>query len=391
MYNFEDILQRRNNGSKKWNEEYIEKRFKVKDAANYYPLFIADMDFKLPKEVIEPLMEFIALGDFGYFDIKEEFYNSILKWYKDRYKSEIKREWIVPSIGALSTMNVMVDKLFKKGDSILVFTPAYGPFKDVVLNNRMNLVSYKMKLNNNKYTLDFKEVKALVEKEDIKGLIICNPHNPSGRCWSKEEINEIINICMEKNIIIISDEVHGDLDLGNNFNTFSDYLNQYKNIIVLSSPNKTFNIAGLEISTFLCNNEEMRNSLEEELSKRKLHPNRVGTRALTLCYENGSLWVDELIKNIKENLDLTLDMLNVDGISTMAPDAGYLLWVKFDNISDIDDFIIKLAQEKKVLLETGSRFIKDHEGYLRINVATSKAILKEAIPMVVEFYKEYIK
>ena len=91
MYNFEDILQRRNNGSKKWNEEYIKKRFKVKDAANYYPLFIADMDFKLPKEVIEPLMEFIALGDFGYFDIKEEFYNSILKWYKDRYKSEIKR------------------------------------------------------------------------------------------------------------------------------------------------------------------------------------------------------------------------------------------------------------------------------------------------------------
>ena len=391
MYNFEDILQRRNNGSKKWNEEYIEKRFKIKDAANYYPLFIADMDFRLPKEVMEPLMEFIALGDFGYFDIKEEFYNSILKWYKDRYKSEIKREWIVPSIGALSTMNVMVDKLFKKGDNILVFTPAYGPFKDVILNNDMNLVSYKMKLNNNRYSLEFKEVKALVEKEDIKGLIICNPHNPSGRCWNKEEINEIINICMEKNIIIISDEVHGDLDLGNNFNTFSNYLNQYKNIIVLSSPNKTFNIAGLEISTFLCSNEEMRDDLASELSKRKLHPNRVGTRTLTLCYENGSTWVDELIKNIKENIDLTVDMLNVEGITTMVPDAGYLLWVKFDNIPDIDDFIIKLAQEKQVLLETGSRFIKDHEGYLRINVATSKAILKEAIPTIVEFYKDYIK
>ena len=182
-----------------------------------------------------------------------------------------------------------------------------------------------MKLNNNRYSLDFEEVKALVEEEEIKGLVICNPHNPSGRCWSKEEINEIINICMEKNIIIISDEVHGDLDLGNNFNTFSDYLNQYKNIIVLSSPNKTFNIAGLEISTFLCSNEEMKNSLEEEFGKRKLHPNRVGTRALTLCYENGSPWVDELIKNIKENLDLTVDMLNVEGINTMIPDAGYLL------------------------------------------------------------------
>ena len=391
MYNFEDILQRKNNGSKKWNEEYIEKRFKVKDAANYYPLFIADMDFKLPKEIIEPLTEFIACGDFGYFDIKEEFYNSILNWYRDRYKSEIKSQWIVPSIGALSTMNVMVDKLFNKGDNILVFTPAYGPFKDVIKNNDTNLVSYKMKLNDNRYFIDFNELRNLVNKEEIKGLIICNPHNPSGRCWSGEEIKEIINICKEKDVIIISDEVHGDLDLGSNFNTFSDYLNEYKNIIVLSSPNKTFNIAGLEISTFLCSNEEMKNALEEELSKRKLHPNRVGTRALTICYENGSAWVDELVNKISDNLKLTLDMLKCEGITTMIPDAGYLLWVKFDNISDVDDFIVKLAQEKKVLLETGSRFIKDHEGYIRINVATSKAILEEAIPMIVEFYKEYIK
>lgn len=390
MYNFEDILERRSNGSKKWNQEYIEKRFKVGYREKYYPLFIADMDYKLPDELMKPMIDLIASGDFGYFDIKESFYSSVNKWYKEKYSCDIENKWIVPSIGALSCMNLLVDKLFSKDDNILIFTPVYGPFKDIILNNHMNLKSYALPIKGEKYYIDFEELKSKIERENIKGIILCNPHNPSGRCWGEDELEELMGICKSNNVTIISDEVHGDLVLGNNkFVSLSKYLKENDNIIVVSSPNKTFNLAGLNIATFLCSNSELRNDLENEFNKRKLHVNRIGCEFLTICYENGGQWVEELKDNITENMNLVIDMLKDDGVKILTPEAGYLLWINLEGVNDTDDFVVKLANETSVLLETGSRFIKDNEGFLRINVATSKEILKEAIPKILGFYKEY--
>lgn len=389
MYNFEDILDRHNNGSKKWNPDYIEKRFKIKDANEYFPLFIADMDFKLPTEIIQPTIDVILKGDFGYFDVKKSFYDSVVNWYKERYNCQINSQWIVPAIGALATMNVIIENLFNKGDKMLIFTPVYGPFKDVINNNGLELISSKLLFEDNTYKIDFNNLDNQI-KEDVKGVILCNPHNPSGICWSKEDLEKIINICKERNITIISDEVHGDLVLENNeFNSLSKYLHEYKKIIVISSPNKTFNIAGLDISTFLCSDEKVKLKLEEEFNKRKLHPNRVGCEVLTICYENGHDWVDSLCKNVKENIDLVIEAIKDEEITIIKPHAGYLLWVKLNKVDDIEDFVIRLAKETGVLLETGSRFIKDNKGFLRINVATNKDLLKEAINRFLYFYIKY--
>lgn len=389
MYSFEDILDRKDNGSKKWSKEYINKRFKISDEENY-PLFIADMDYKLPDEIINPINELITKGDFGYFDVRDSFYDSVVQWYKKNYSCSIKKEWIVPSIGALSSMHLIVEKVFNKKDNLLIFTPVYGPFKDVVINNNMNLYKYKLKINKDRYYIDFKELSEFVERNNIKGIIFCNPHNPSGRCWSKDELDKLVSLCKQNNIKIISDEVHGDLVLGENkFNSLSDYLEENDNIIVISSPNKTFNIAGLNISTFLCSNLELKLALENEFNNRKLHVNRFGVELLTICYNNGFQWVQSLRKNIKENMNLVINKINIDDIKIMEPESGYLLWIKLEKVKDVDKFIIELAEEKKVLLETGSRFINDYEGFVRINVATSKRILEEAIDRFVDFYKEY--
>ncbi|MDU5447500.1 MAG: aminotransferase class I/II-fold pyridoxal phosphate-dependent enzyme [Clostridium sp.] len=389
MYSFEDILDRKDNGSKKWSKEYINKRFKISDEENY-PLFIADMDYKLPDEIINPINELITKGDFGYFDVRDSFYDSVVQWYKKNYSCSIKKEWIVPSIGALSSMHLIVEKVFNKKDNLLIFTPVYGPFKDVVINNNMNLYKYKLKINKDRYYIDFKELSEFVERNNIKGIIFCNPHNPSGRCWSKDELDKLVSLCKQNNIKIISDEVHGDLVLGENkFNSLSDYLEENDNIIVISSPNKTFNIAGLNISTFLCSNLELKLALENEFNNRKLHVNRFGVELLTICYNNGFQWVQALRKNIKENMNLVINKINIDDIKIMEPESGYLLWIKLEKVKDVDKFIIELAEEKKVLLETGSRFINDYEGFVRINVATSKRILEEAIDRFVDFYKEY--
>lgn len=392
MYNFEDILMRQSNGSKKWNQEYIKKRFKLENAEEYYPLFIADMDFKLPNEIISSMNEVITSGDFGYFDVKKSFYESVQNWYKNRYRSNINKEWIVPSIGALSSMHLIVEKLFNKGDRILIFTPVYGPFKDVIINNDMELSSHKLSIKDDRYYIDFESLKKKIIEEAIKGIIICNPHNPSGRCWSEEELQDLICICKENGVTIISDEVHGDIILGDNkFISLSKYLDEYNKIIVISSPNKTFNLAGLNISTFLCSDDKVRSYLENEFNKRKLHVNRIGYEFSTICYEQGQEWVDSLVSNIEENMNLVINMIKGQGIKIMKPEAGYLLWIQLEGIEDTDDFVVKLANEEGVLLETGSRFIKDSEGFLRINVATSKKILKEAIPKFVEFYKSYKK
>ena len=389
MYSFEDILDRKDNGSKKWSKEYINKRFKISDEENY-PLFIADMDYKLPDEIINPINELITKGDFGYFDVRDSFYDSVVQWYKKNYSCSIKKEWIVPSIGALSSMHLIVEKVFNKKDNLLIFTPVYGPFKDVVINNNMNLYKYKLKINKDRYYIDFKELSEFVERNNIKGIIFCNPHNPSGRCWSKDELDKLVSLCKQNNIKIISDEVHGDLVLGENkFNSLSDYLEENDNIIVISSPNKTFNIAGLNISTFLCSNLELKLALENEFNNRKLHVNRFGVELLTIFYNNGFQWVQALRKNIKENMNLVINKINIDDIKIMEPESGYLLWIKLEKVKDVDKFIIELAEEKKVLLETGSRFINDYEGFVRINVATSKRILEEAIDRFVDFYKEY--
>ncbi len=389
MYSFEDILDRKDNGSKKWSKEYINKRFKISDEENY-PLFIADMDYKLPEEIINSINELITKGDFGYFDVRDSFYDSVIQWYKKNYSCSIKKEWIVPSIGALSSMHLIVEKIFNKKDNLLIFTPVYGPFKDVVINNNMNLYKYKLKIHKDRYYIDFKELNEFIKRNNINGIIFCNPHNPSGRCWSRDELDELVSLCKQNNIKIISDEVHGDLVLGENkFNSLSDYLEENDNIIVISSPNKTFNIAGLNISTFLCSNLELKLALENEFNNRKLHVNRFGVELSTICYNNGFQWVQALRKNIKENMNLVINKINIEDIRIMEPESGYLLWIKLEKVKDVDKFILELAEEKKVLLETGSRFINDYEGFVRINVATSKRILEEAMDRFVDFYKEY--
>lgn len=389
MYNFERILDRRNNGSMKWSQEYIKKRFNIEDE-KYYPLFIADMDYRLPDEIVDSMVKVIKDGDFGYFNIKESFMNSIRLWYKKVYDCDIENNWIVPSIGALTSMNIIMKQFLKKEDDILIFTPVYGPFKDIILNNDMNLISEKLILKNNRYYIDFESLKDKVKKYNIKSIVFCNPHNPSGRCWNEFEIRELVNICKEENIMLISDEVHGDLVLNQNkFISLAKYFDVYEGIIVVSAPNKTFNIAGTNISTYIVKNNSIREKLIEVHSKEKLHPNRLGCEFLTICYEKGYEWVQALNKNIAENISLAINMLDEQGVNIMVPDAGYLIWIYLDDVDNIDKFILELANETGVLLETGTRFIKDNNGWFRLNVATNQKILKESIPKMLEFYKKY--
>ncbi len=394
MYDFEKLLERNENGSKKWNSKYISERFGVNTEKNFYPMFIADMDFRIPEDLLKSILNLVEFNfDLGYFDVRNETFESIINWYKNNYSCLIDRRWILPSIGVISLIGVAINKILTRGDGVLVFTPVYSPFRDVILNNEMKLVCENLLLEDCRYFIDFKNLENNIVKNNVKGIIFCNPHNPSGRCWSKQELEHLINLCKRNNVLIISDEVHGDILIGENkFVSLSNYFDVYDKIIVVSSPNKTFNVAGLNISFLVCKNDFMRNEIDRSLNEKKLHVNRFSVECLTIFYRDGYNWVNDLRICIRENIKLAVDIISeVPSISIVSPDAGYLLWVKLNLVEDIDDFIFKLAKHKNVFLESGSRFITNYKNFLRINVATSKKLLREGIKLFLDFYKQYVK
>ncbi|MFQ9308689.1 MAG: MalY/PatB family protein [Paraclostridium sordellii] len=390
MYNFEDILYREENGSKKWNKEYINKRF-PKHKTPCYPLFIADMDYKLPDEILSKFINTIQYGDFGYFDVLDKFNESIVNWYKNLNDIDIDKKLILPGIGTLASMNIVVKALLNKNDNILIFTPVYGPFKDIVENNGLNLVKQKLDEKNNRYYIDFEKLEANIIQYNLKCILMCNPHNPSGRVWSYEEIKKIVSLCKKYKLILLSDEVHSDLVLDRKFVSMVTFVNEYENIIVSSSPNKTFNLAGVCGSYLLIKNKDIYNKVQCEFTKNKLGINRLGYEFMTSCYENGQNWVNLLREKIKEHLNILESTLVNKGIQIMIPEAGYLVWVRLDKVNDSLTFVEELARETGVLLESGTRFIESENGYVRINLATSRCILEKAMKELDKFYDYFIK
>lgn len=356
-------------------------------------MFIADMDFRLPENILKSILNLVECNfDLGYFDIRDETFESIVNWYKNNYNCLIDRRWILPSIGVISLIGFSINRILNKGDRVLIFTPAYGPFKDVLLNNEMKPIYENLLLEDCRYFIDFKNLENNIVKNEVRGIMFCNPHNPSGRCWSKQELEQLVNMCKRHDILIISDEVHGDISINENkFISLSSYMDVYDKIIVMSSPNKTFNVAGLNISFLVCKNDFIRNEIDKSLHDKKIHVNRFSIECLTLFYKDGYTWVNELKKCIRENIKIATDIISeVSSISIIQPDAGYLLWVKLNLVEDIDDFVLQLAKNKNVLLESGSRFINNYQKFLRINVATSKKLLSEGLKLFVDFYKQYV-
>lgn len=391
MYDFEDILCRQENGSKKWNEDYINRRFPGFKTP-FYPLFIADMDYKLPIEITNNFMGFIQKGDFGYFDVLEKFNESIVNWYKKINDIDIDKNIILPGIGTLASMNLVARTLLNKNDSVLIFTPVYGPFRDIVENNELNLIKQPLKNIKNRYYIDFDELESNIIKNDIKCVLMCNPHNPSGRVWDYDELNKLVYICKKYNVFLLSDEVHSDLVLNDKrFISLINFEKDYENIIISSSPNKTFNLAGVCGSYLLIKNKILHDKIKNTFLKNKLEINRVGYEFLVACYENGHNWVDLLRENIKENLKIVELLLDNEGIEVMTPESGYLVWVRLNKVNDSLEFVEKLARESGVLLESGTRFVDSENGYIRINIATSKTIIEKSMRELNKFYDEFIK
>ncbi len=384
IYNFDEQINRKNTSCLKYDA--LEKYFGYEDLQ---ALWVADMDFKTPKVINDEIIKRAKYGLYGYAIPTEKTFNLVKQWMKNRHDWDIDTSWISFANGVVPAYSSAIEAFSQIGDEIIVQTPLYPPlFNSIKANNRV-LITNPLKQKDGYYTMDLEDLKSKITSK-TKILTLCSPHNPVGRVWTKEELEELAKICIENNITIICDEIHADLTF-KKFTPLASISKEISNITVtLNSPGKTFNIAGLNCGYAISENKELFKKFEKVLKRREITSvNIFGLIALEAAYEYGKEWLEELLKYLKQNIDFVKQYLNENHskIIFKEPEATYLLWLSFKDFT-ISHMKVKqkLLEESKVALNDGLSFGADGKGYFRLNCALPKANLEKALCKIVTYF-----
>lgn len=375
MYDFDKVINRRGTNSEKWDMK----------GDDILPMWVADMDFKAPEPVINAIIERARHGIFGYSFYPDSYYDSIIKWQAKRNHWKIKREWIMYSPGVVPAINILIKILTRPGDKVIIQPPVYHPFFKAVHNNDRKLLENPLKFENNRYTMDFEDLEEKAKDPKAKLLILCSPHNPVGRVWTREELTRLGKICIENNITVISDEIHSDIIYkGHKHIPFASISEEFaQNSIVCTAPSKTFNLAALKTSCIIICNEKHRKLYRNIMETIGLSEGNVfGAVALEAAYTHGDKWLHQLIDYLEGNLRFLKNYIseNIPEIEVVEPEGTYLVWLDCRKLGmdakSLEDFMLTKA---KLWLDEGYIFGKQGEGFERINIACPRVILKEGL------------
>lgn len=385
-YNFDEIIERRNTLSKKWNPNFYKDTFNGK--TDLLPLWVADMDFKVAPPILESLSEIINHGVLGYTAPDKKCYDAIINWNKRRKNADIKKEWIVFTSGVVPAINFIIQTFTKEQDSVLIQTPVYHPFRLSTENNNRKIVENPLINNNGHYEINFEDFEQKIIKHNVKLFILCNPHNPVGRVWSKDEIEKMAKICLKHNVLIISDEIHSDLIFKENkFHSFLTLDHKYmENAIVCTAPSKTFNLAGLQTSIIIIPNKVIREKYQHTLANVRLeNPNTFGIEAIKAGYNKSEQWLEELMGYLDNNRKFIKEYLdkNIPLAKYKLPEGTYLAWIDLNEVLPKDEKIEDFFENKaKVAIDYGYWFGEQGKGFIRLNFACPQQILKEALDRI---------
>jgi cystathionine beta-lyase len=378
MYSFDDFIERRNTYSVKWDE--TERIFGVKDVL---PMWVADMDFKAPAEVLEALVKRVEHGVFGYTSIPASLKQAVCDWMAGKHEWQIDSKWLSFSIGVVPALATSIQAFTSPGDKVIVQTPVYYPFFQLVEKNNRELVLNPLQLTNGKYEMDFADL-----KEKIKGaklLLLCNPHNPGGRVWSKEELTKLGELCLEHNVIVVSDEIHSDLVFsGSRHTPFASISEEFaQNSVTCIAPTKTFNLAGLQSAISIIPNRTLKKQFDNVQQRQGFFTLNtfavIGTEA---AYRHGEQWLNRLLKYIEENVEFTCSFIekHLPKLKVMKPEATYLVWMDCRKLQKSDLELKQLLLQKgRIAVEPGNKFGEDGSGFIRLNVACTRETLQEAL------------
>lgn len=383
MGRFDTVYDRTNTRSVKWDE--IETIFQADDVL---PMWVADMDFKVPQAVTDALMERVEHGIFGYTVIDEDVKKSITNWVKRRHDWDIQTEWLSFSPGVVKSLHIAIQVFTKPEDKVLVQTPVYNPFYTAIENHNRTIIRNPLIREGNTYKIDFEDFEEKI-KEGVKAFILCSPHNPVGRVWTKEELEEMARICLKYDVLIISDDIHCDLLYPGQRHIPIASLSEAisKQTITCMSPTKTFNLAGLQASYMVTEDEEKREKIEAYLLKHGLKMlNTMGVSALEAAYNHGDEWLDELMQVLNDHKNYVKERFESEAKELKLIDAEgtYLLWVDCTDLGFTDDELVKfMIQDAKVGLNPGSNYGPEGEQFMRINIACPRATLEEGINRII--------
>lgn len=394
-YDFESLIMRKNVGSSKWN---LMRKINNNLAENIVPFSVADMEFKSPPQISEGLKEYIDSSILGYTEATESYYKAVCGWMERRHNWNIKKEWILEFPGVVPALYTIVRALTKEDDGIIVMTPVYYPFYKAIERNNRKIIKNKLVLKSNHYEINFEDLEEKAKKESTKLLILCNPHNPVGRVWTKEELIKIGNICIDNNVLIVSDEIHFDLIMpGNKHTVFASISEEFaKSSVICTAPSKTFNLAGLQTSNIIVSNKEIRYKIlsEYRTSTGNSLLNVLGYKACELAYNECEEWLDELLKVLHENKKLVENFINenLPEIKVINLEGTYLQWLDFRALEKEHLALEKFMQlEAQLFLDEGYIFGEEGRGFERINLACPTKILKEALDRLFQAIKKHYK
>lgn len=382
-YNFDEIIDRKHSNCVKY-DGYQD----IYGADGLIPLWVADMDFKTPDFVFDAIKERLNHPVLGYFIHSDGFYRSIIQWMERRHQWQVEKDWIYFAPGIVPGLAFLVQAFTAPGDKVLLQTPVYHPFYYVVQNQNREIVRNPLHLVEDHFEMDYEDLETKL-KAGVKMMILCNPHNPLGRCWTKEELRKVGELCLQYHCLLVSDEIHSDLMMPGYKHTPVANISKEiaENTITCMAPSKTFNIAGLATSEIIIPNENLRKQFEKVMydGVHLFVGNIFGELALEACYTYGEEWLEQLLVYLKKNVDFVQQYIkeNLPEIKTFRHEATYLPWLDFSGFRmSHEELFRKLADQARVALNDGQIFGEEGRCCFRINVACPKSTLEKAMEQI---------
>lgn len=385
-YNFDKIINRKGTNCLKY--DYAVERGKPADVL---PLWVADMDFTVSEEITKSLHAAVDHGIYGYTQPKDAYYNAITNWMEKNHNWKTKREWIMKTPGVVFALGAAVKAFTKLGDAVLIQNPVYYPFTNIIRDNDRRVIDntlvYEKRVTEGKsqYSIDYEDFERKIVQEHIKLFILCNPHNPVGRVWTREELQQLGEICLRHHVIVVSDEIHNDFVYpGFEHTVFANVDPRFAEFTVTcTAPSKTFNLAGLQISNIFISNETLREAFQKEIDKTGYdEPNALGAVACEAAYRGGQEWLDQLRAYLLENLNFLRAYLQekIPQIHLVEPEGTYLVWLDCSELGisgkELDQFIVEKAG---LWLDGGAMFGPSGADFQRVNIACPRATLELAL------------
>ncbi|MBU3198120.1 pyridoxal phosphate-dependent aminotransferase [Clostridium estertheticum] len=377
-------MDRVGTNSLKWDA--LDKRYGDK---NLIPMWVADMEFKAPEVVVNAMKQRIEHGIFGYSYVPDSYYNSFINWERNQHNYEVDKKWIRFSTGVVVSLYWFVNAFTKFGDSVIILTPVYYPFHDAVKDTGRKLVTSELINVNGVYTIDFEDFERNIIENDVKLFIQCSPHNPVGRVWTEKELDKILSICKRYNVLVVSDEIHQDIIIGENVQIPAAIVSGAKyadNIITVTAPSKTFNLAGLLNCNIIISNEEVMERYDAySKTINKTEVNIMGLTAAEAAYNYGEEWLKSLLEVIKHNYNHVKERLGdkAPKIIITPLEGTYLIWVDLRGYIEPNETKTFIQEKCRLAVDYGEWFGENCKGFIRLNMATNPKYVEKAVDNII--------